>query len=200
MPKFAKVRNNFGGSVRIYSKSGIRLLAANKNFSRGVSVRMVKPTVTERKAMSSIYYSAAWTECGCLISCWHHHETVGEAVLCIRSAGGYVVAVETGVMRCLTAEEEAEFQCVVHPPCANSPLVQTALAAPAEAAVSDSSYAVMTRIRVGDRWTWTIWMRFETYAEAVVHARNENLPPRGEGETLLEFVLRFLASQTQNQP
>ena len=75
-----------------------------------------------------------------------------------------------------------------------------ALAATAEAAVSDSSYAVMTRIRVGDRWTWTIWMRFETYAEAVVHARNENLPPRGEGETLLEFVLRFLASQTQNQP
>ena len=158
-------------------------------------------------------------------------QTVGEAVLCIRSAGGYVVAAETGVMRCLTAEEEAEFQCVVHPPCANSPVVQTALAAPAEAAVSDSCYAVMTRIRVGDRWTWTIWMRFETYAEVLARARKSNkvvrfrspewtallqtaepaspsvrdmphgnLPPRGEGETLLELVLRFLASQTQNQP
>ncbi len=150
--------------------------------------------------MSSIYYSAVWAECGCLLSCWHEHKTVAEAASCIPSrAGGYVVGVENGVMRSLTAEEEAEFQCVVHPPCANSPVVQAALAAPAEAAVSDSSYAVMTRIRVGDRWTWTIWMRFETYAEAVVHARNENLPPRGEGETLLEFVLRFLASQTQNQ-
>jgi hypothetical protein len=47
-------------------------------------------------------------------------------------------------------------------------------AAPAEAAVSDPGYAVMVRIRVGDRWTWTTWMRFETYAEAAAHAREGN--------------------------
>ena len=97
--------------------------------------------------MDSMYYSAAWTECGCLVSCWHEHKTVAEAASCIPCAGGYVVGVENAVMRSLTAEEESEFQCVVHPPCANSPVVQTALAAPAEAAVSDSGYAVMTRIR-----------------------------------------------------
>jgi hypothetical protein len=159
-----------------------------------------------------MYYSAAWTECGCLMSCWHEHKTVLEAAPCIPSAGGDVVGVENGVMRSLTAEEESEFQC-------------------AEAAVSDSGYAVMTRIRVGDGWTWTTWMRFETYAEAAAHARDgnkvvrfrspawvalrqqtdaaapvvinaprESISPRGEEETLVKFVLRFLASQMQNQP
>ena len=82
----------------------------------------------------------------------------------------------------------------------------------------------MTRIKVGDRWTWTTWMRFGTYAEAAAYARDGNevvrfrspewaalrqqteaaspivinmprgrVPPRGEGETLLEFALRFVS-------
>jgi hypothetical protein len=186
---------------------------------------MAKPTVGKRKAMSSLYYCAAWTDSGFLLGCSHQHKTVAEAASCIPCAGGYVVGIENGVMRSLTAEEEAEFQCVVHSPCANSPVVQTTLAAPAEAAVSDSGYAVMTRIRVGDRWTWTTWMCFETHAEAAAHVRDgnkvvrfrspewaalrqqteaaapividvprESIPRRGEGETLVEFVLRFLSA------
>ena len=50
--------------------------------------------------------------------------------------------------------------------------IPTALAA--EAGVSDSGYAVMTRIRVGDCWTWTTWMRWKTYVEAAAHARDGN--------------------------
>ena len=180
--------------------------------------------------MSSTYYSAAWTECGCLIGCRHHHQTVSESVACIRRAGGYVAAVENGAIRSLTAEEESEFQCAVPRHSTDRPAVETTPAAPAEVAVSNSDYAVVTRIRVGDHCTWTTWMRFKTYAEAVVHTRqgnnvvrfrspgwaallrsaqpasssvraipHKNPPPRGEGETLLEFVLRFLASQTQNE-
>ncbi len=127
-------------------------------------------------------------------------------------------------MRSLTAEEESEFRCAVSSHSTDNPAVETTPAAPAEAA-GDSGYAVMTRIRVGDRWTWTTWMRFETYAEAEAHARESNkvvrfrspewlalrqqteaasplvinapresAPPRGEGEPLFEFVLRFLSA------
>ena len=181
--------------------------------------------------MSSIYYSAAWTECGCFMGCWHEHITVKEAASCIPCSGGYVVGVENGVMRSLTAEEESEFQSVIRGDSADkpAPALDTTVQPSAEAS-RDSGYAVMTRIRVGDHWTWATWMRFETYPEAVACAResnkvvrfrtpewtalfqtaepaspsvrdmpHENLPLRGEGETLLEFVLRFLASQTQEQ-
>ena len=78
-------------------------------------------------------------------------------------------------MRSLTAEEEAEFQRVHYAPRTDEPpLDATQAAQPAEAGVSDPGYAVMIRIRVGDRWTWTTWMRFETYAEAAAHAREGN--------------------------
>jgi len=60
--------------------------------------------------MRSTYYSAAWTECGCLITCWHRHRTVSGAAAGIRTAGGYVVAVSSGVMRSLTVAEEADFR------------------------------------------------------------------------------------------
>ena len=56
--------------------------------------------------MTSIYYFAAWTDCGCLLGCSHEHGTVGEAVACFSCAGGYVVAVENGVLRALTTKEE----------------------------------------------------------------------------------------------
>jgi len=174
--------------------------------------------------MSSMHYFAAWTECGCLISCWHEHTTVAEAASCIRCAGGYVVAVENSVMRSLSEEEESEFKCAHSERRTENPAVETATVAPAEAAASDSGYAVMTRIRVGDRSIWTTWMGFGTYAEAAAHAREGNkivrfrspewaalrqqteaaspivinmprgrVPPRGEGETLLEFALRFVS-------
>jgi len=176
--------------------------------------------------MSSMHYSAAWTECGCLISCWHEHKTVPEAAACIPCAGGYVVAVENGVMRSLTADEEAEFQRVHYAPPTNKMPLRARPEARAEAAVTDSHYAVMIKIRVGDRWSWGTWMCFETYAEAAAHAREgnkivrfrspewlalrqhsepaspnryrdalrENVPPQGEGESFLDFVLRFLTA------
>jgi hypothetical protein len=112
--------------------------------------------------MSSMYYSAAWTDSGFLLGCSHEHETIVEADSCIPCAGGYVVGVENGVMRSLTGEEEAEFQRVHYAPRTDNPAAEITPAAPAEAAVCGSGYAVMTRIRVGDHRTWTTWMRFET--------------------------------------
>jgi hypothetical protein len=178
-----------------------------------------------REGMGSMYYFAAGTECWRFVSCWHEHKTVAEAASCTPCAGGYVVGVENGAMRSLTAEEESEFQSVIRVGSADRPASDITVQPPAEAAVSGSGYAVMTRIRVGDRWTWATWMRFETYTEAAAHAREtnkvmrfrspewlalrqhsepaspiviktprESVPPRGEGETLLEFVLRFLSA------
>ena len=115
-----------------------------------------------------MHYSAAWTDSGFLLGCSHEHETIVEAESCIPCAGGYVVGVENGVMRSLTAEEEAEWQRVHYVPRTNNPAV------PDEEAAHDPCYAVMIRIRVVDRWTWTTWMCFETYAEAVAHAREGN--------------------------
>jgi len=60
--------------------------------------------------MTSIYYSAAWTDSGFLLGCSHQHKTVTEATSCIRFAVGYVVAFENAAMRCLRAAEEFEFQ------------------------------------------------------------------------------------------
>jgi hypothetical protein len=172
-----------------------------------------------------MYYSAAWTDSGFPLGCSHEHETIVEADSCIACAGGYVVATENGALRALTMDEEAEFQRVHFAPRTDNPAVETTPAAPAEAAVSDSRYAIMTRIRVGDRWTWATWMCFQTYAQAAAHAREgnkvvrfgspewvalrqqteaaspivinvprESIPARGEGETLVEFVLRFLSA------
>jgi len=124
--------------------------------------------------MKSIYYSAAWTDSGFLLGCSHEHETIVEADSCIPCAGGYVVGVENGVMRSLTAEQEGEFQRVHYAPRTDNPAVATTPAALEEAAVSDSRYAIMTRMRVGDRWTWATWMCFQTYAEAAVHVREGN--------------------------
>src|SRR5208337_3091453 len=177
-----------------------------------------------------MYYSAAWTDSGLLLGCSHEHETIVEADSCIPCAGGYVVGVENGVMRSLTAEEEAEFQCVHYAPHTDKPPLDAMRAAPAEAAASDSRYAIMTRIRVGDRWTWATWMCFQTYAQAAAHAREgnkvvrfrspewvalrqqteaasplvinaprESIPAIGEGETLVEFVLRFLSAYGLDQ-
>ena len=121
--------------------------------------------------MKSIYYSAAWTDSGFLFGCSHEHETIVEADSCIPCAGGYVVGVENGVMRSLTAEEESEFQRAHYAPCTDRPPVDAIRAAPAEAAVGDPRYAVMTPIWVVDHWTWATWMCFDTHAQAVAHTR-----------------------------
>jgi len=93
--------------------------------------------------MSSMYYFAAWTDSGFLLGCAHEHKKIVEADSCIPCAGGYVVAVENGVMRSLTAEEESEFQRAHY---AHRPEVETTPVEPAEAAASESGYAVMTRL------------------------------------------------------
>jgi hypothetical protein len=60
--------------------------------------------------MNKVYYFAAWTDSHCLLGCFHEHSTVLSAAACISTAGGYVVAVENGVLRALTDKEEDEFQ------------------------------------------------------------------------------------------
>jgi len=60
--------------------------------------------------MTSICYTVGWDDSGCLLSCWHEHPTISEAAECINCAGAYVLAIENGVLRVLTADEEAEFQ------------------------------------------------------------------------------------------
>jgi hypothetical protein len=102
--------------------------------------------------MSSIYYSAGWTDSGFFLGCSHKHETIVEADSCIPCAGGYVVAVENGVMRSLTTEEEAEFHLVHSAPRTDKPVLYTT-EAPAGSAVSVPRYAVMTRIRLVIVWT-----------------------------------------------
>src|SRR5208283_1707362 len=128
---------------------------------------------SSREARSSMFYSAAWTDSGFLLGCSHEHETIVGADCCIPCAGGYVVGVENGVMRSLTAEEEAEFQRAHYAPRTERPPLDDTIRA-ARAAENDSRYAIMTRIRVGDHWTWTTWMCFETYAEAAAQARKHN--------------------------
>ena len=147
--------------------------------------------------MKSIYYSAAWTDSGFLLGCSHEHETIVEADSCIPCAGGYVVGVENGVMRPLTAEEEAKFQRVHYAPRTDKPPLDATPAAPAEAAVSDSRYAIMTRIRVVDHWTWTTWMCFDTYAQATAHAREGNKVVRFASEEWAALKQEESAAQPQ---
>lgn len=90
------------------------------------------------------------------LGCSYEHKTVMKAASCIPCAGGYVVGVEDGAMRSLTAEEESEFQCAVPGHSTDNPAVETTPATPAEAGVGDRGYAVMIRIRVGDCWTWSV--------------------------------------------
>jgi hypothetical protein len=67
--------------------------------------------------MDNIYYFGAWTDSLCLLGCSHEHKTVLSAAACISTAGGYVVAVEKGVLRALTDAEEAEFQQAMYGSC-----------------------------------------------------------------------------------
>jgi hypothetical protein len=160
---------------------------------------MVKPNATPREAMSLIYYSAAWTEYGCLVCCWHEHKTVGEAATCIPCAGGYLVGVKNDVMRSLRPEEEPDFQSAIqnHPSGKPAPHITVPAAASAEQASSDSGYAVMTRIWVVDHWTWATWMCFDTYAQAVAHARKRDKVVRFSSEEWAALKQQKWAKQPQ---
>ena len=76
--------------------------------------------------MTPISYFAAWTDSGCLLGCWHEHKTVSEAASCISSAGGYVIAIESGALRALSADEESEFQRTLDTTRTNQPMPQHA--------------------------------------------------------------------------
>jgi len=61
--------------------------------------------------MNATSYYAAYAESRYSVTaCFHDHQTVYSAAACIHSAGGYVVAVENGVLRALSDTEEVEFQ------------------------------------------------------------------------------------------
>src|SRR5215469_1772743 len=97
--------------------------------------------------MASIHYLAAWTECGCLLTCDDHHSSIGEAFGCVRCAGGYVVAAEEGAMRSLTPQEEAEFQSIVH--CAVPPaptLIKSPSGSPPPQAVGETLLELVLRL------------------------------------------------------
>lgn len=120
--------------------------------------------------MNAIYYFAAWTDSGCLCGCSHEHQTVAEAVACISCAGGYVIAVETGVLRALTPEEEAQSQCASSSPRAVKPAVDAIRVAEEQYRNDGARYVVMTRIKVVDYYTWTTRTTYGTYGEAAAHA------------------------------
>jgi hypothetical protein len=62
-------------------------------------------------SMNATSYYAAYAESRYAVTaCFHDHQTVYSAAACIHSAGGYVVAVEDGVLRALSDTEEVEFQ------------------------------------------------------------------------------------------
>jgi len=95
--------------------------------------------------MGSTFYFSAWTDSGCLLGCDHEHQTVTSAAACISCAGGYVVAVEKGVLRALNDAEEVEFQHAMY-------------GSKVESAQPLSSDGVLTilltiRVRLGDHGT-----------------------------------------------
>lgn len=117
--------------------------------------------------MTSIYYSAVWTDSGCLLSCWHEHPTVREAAECFNYAGAYVLATENSLLRALTVDEEAEFQRTISAPRTDKPALDAIPAAQERYRNDGTRYAVMLRIQVVDHYEWTTWMTYDTYGEAV---------------------------------
>jgi hypothetical protein len=111
--------------------------------------------------MKSLYYFAAWTDSGCLCGCSHEHDTVTEAVGCISCAGGYVVGVEKGELRAMTAVEQVEF---------NNAIRSIPAGEPPELHSEESGFAVMVQVTYG----WETWMRYPTYEEAAVRGRSAN--------------------------
>jgi hypothetical protein len=86
----------------------------------GCQDRMANPEAAQNQihsqeiAIPRLYYFAAWTDSGRLLGCHHRHQTVISAANCISEAGGYVVAVERGKLRALSAIEEELFQLALY--------------------------------------------------------------------------------------
>jgi hypothetical protein len=154
--------------------------------------------------MKSTYYSAAWTDSNCFIVCEHEHETLVDAVSCIPCAGGYVVGIRNGVIRSLSSKEESEFQAVIRDPFKYPRLYTAVPAAGSPATVSTNpGYAVMTRIKVVDHWSWSTWMCFETHAQAVAQTRKGDKVIRFESEeraTLKQEKWSALPRQSDTDP
>jgi hypothetical protein len=161
---------------------------------------------------------------------------VGEAVACISCAGSYVIAVENGVLRALTPQEEAQFQHASSSFNAIKSAVDPIRIAEEQYRSDGARYAVMTRIKVVDHYNWTTRMTYGTYGEAAAHAgttdrivvfgspvwvalkrysepvRKDEDPkefprsasaannPRRAGETLVEYLSRFLERYGVGQP
>jgi hypothetical protein len=54
-----------------------------------------------------IHYEAAWSDSSCYYRCFHAHPTLIEAAKCgMAQPGFYVIAIESGLTRELTAEED----------------------------------------------------------------------------------------------
>jgi len=70
------------------------------------------------------------------------------------------------------AEEEREFQDVIRDHSQDNHRKAPVPIPSGAAAIS--RYAVMIRIKIGERWIWTTWMCFDTYPEAAAHAREYN--------------------------
>jgi hypothetical protein len=54
-----------------------------------------------------IHYEAAWSDSSCFCRCFHAHPTLTDAAKCgMAQPGFYVIAVESGLTRELTANED----------------------------------------------------------------------------------------------
>jgi hypothetical protein len=54
-----------------------------------------------------VHYEAAWSDSSCYCRCFHAHPTLIEAAKCgMAQPGFYVIAIESGLTRELTADEE----------------------------------------------------------------------------------------------
>ena len=133
--------------------------------------------------MRSTHCSAAWTDSGCFIVCEHQHEAHVDAV------------------SCFPIRNEESLQSVIRDTFEYSPLC-TAVPAGSPARVSTGQgYAVLTRTKLIDYWSWSTWMCFDTYEQAVVHAR--------KGDKIVRFASdewvalrqeKWVASPRQSDP
>jgi hypothetical protein len=88
--------------------------------------------------MPSTFYFAAWTDSGCLLGCDHQHQTVTSAVPCLSCAGGFVIAVEKGVLRAMNDAEEAEFQHAMYGTTAET----------AQHDVADGMFTILLKVQI----------------------------------------------------
>ena len=166
--------------------------------------------------MTSLYYFAAWTDGDCLLGCSHEHATLCEAVACIDCAGGYVVAVENAVLRALTDEEEAQFQRALGKAYRDKPApVEPHYDSSGYAVMIPVRFAdrwawttwmhykayrqALANARQGDKivpFGSVEWTNLRLSVKPALPIATVNIRKRGlhrsKGESLVEFVLRFL--------